>query len=165
MVIEIQCKSYVAAYLKKHHYSICENGVEAVDLSSNRFLKEYFLNVLSRASQRFDNRITLSTYPDKVFIHITNDEFDRYGYTVSKTSMLRFNTFVEDFIKKHSRIYVGLLHRNRGIMKAKAIRRFQEEFGLTEDVFPYETIKKDIDRHVDFEDLFSSHKKQQLSLF
>lgn len=165
MVVEIFCKPYVAAYLRNHFENVRDSGIDSVDLGAKKFVEEFFRNALSRRSTRYDVRTTLHQYTERVCISISNDDYERYGCFISKTSMLAFNSFLEQHIKSSCRIYVGLLHRNRGMMKAKAIRRFQEECGFTENDFPVETIKKDIDRHVDFENLFRQHNNRQLSLF
>ena len=165
MVVEISCKPYVGAYLRKHFKTVMDDGRRAVDLSEVRFVSDFFLNLLSRASARYDKRTTLQGYTDSVMIYISPDEFRRYGFELTKTAQLRFNSFMEDYIKDKCRIYVGIHHRNRGMMVSKAIRRFQEEFSFTEDEFPYATIVKDIQRNVDFDDLFKKSRHQQLSLF
>ena len=165
MVVAISCKPYVATYLRNHYDVIDDDGVKAINLSASPFIKDYFVSLLAKKSSWRDKQTTLIAYNEVVNIFISMDDFRRHGVFLTKTSIVRFNTFLEGQIKEKSRLYVAVHHRNRGIKKAVAIRKFQDEFGFSESDFPFETIKKDIDRHVDFDNISGRHYDTQLSMF
>lgn len=137
--VEIPVKPYVKAFLEKN----CGNPVKLQNLQE--FYRE-FLKMLRKPLFRFD-KAEIGNYQCSVVISIPEDVFYRYGWELTKTDTVRFNNMIEDRVKFIMRQFVAI---NSSFMtKAMAIREFQREFGFSEDVWSYEAIKKDFDRHGD----------------
>ena len=82
---------------------------------------------------------------DEVEVKISKDDFMRYGFEMSKTSIVAFGKYFEDLAKFKARNYIEL---KRGFRQLKdSITDFQQLFGMEEEYWSYEAIKKDIDRN------------------
>ena len=95
------------------------------------------------------------TYTEVVEVVISEHDFYRYGWELTKTNIVAFGKYYEDRAKMLMRNVVGVNH-GLGIPINKSIERFQERFKFDEDVWRYEAIKKDFYRNgqvevVDFE--------------
>ncbi len=140
--VSIHVKPYVKKYLENRFG-------DPVDLSGDKHINKYFLNLLDKNSYRFDKRIFVfgkNAYKEEVTILISEDAFERFGFDLSKTSIIDFNNFIEEYIKTQSRLFVGVCS-GLGVKVAVAIRNFQNIFQFEEDDFAFETIKKDIQRN------------------
>lgn len=135
----IPCKFYVANYL-------INNGGNPVDLSVFPDLYYIFKNKLTREHIN-EKRKPQIAKPATVTVIIPNDWFYRYGFNLSTEDAKEFVLKAEMQLKQKMRQYV-LMKRSFGNSIASAIRDFQEEFALYEPVWPFESIKKDYDRHV-----------------
>ena len=136
--VTIQAKPYVKAYLENN----C--GVP-VNLKNIPELQAEFIRCLSKKTMRRETAPVASWY-DRVTIIIPPDAFYRYGWELNKTNIAYFNKFVEQKVKFLMRNYVAM-HCVLGVKVAESIRDFQEQYNLPETVWPYESIKKDYDRH------------------
>jgi hypothetical protein len=147
----IPCKPYVKKYLENRCGS-------PADLSKVDFIQKYFLSLLSRNKTRYDSRIKLQHHTEEIELHISLSNFERYGDTLSKTAIVDFNKFLEEIVKENGRAAVALVKLNGEIKVAEAIRRFQMLYNFEEDDFSFETIKKDLQRHVpDFAKYFEKN--------
>lgn len=87
-----------------------------------------------------------SIYKSQVKIFIDDDTFSRFGFDMTATSIVYFNSFVEDCIKSEARLFIFVANSfGRSIFDS--IRDFQNVYGFSEDDFPFETIKQDFQRH------------------
>lgn len=136
--VKIAVKPYVKAYLENNFGS-------PVDLRRDAELSELVNLMLREGSTRLD-KIVSANFPATVEMRISKDAFFRYGFTFTKTETLKFNSFLEKRIKFFARTYIAY-HQSLGISVAKCIRDFQTAFGFPEDVWGYDSIKKDFDRN------------------
>lgn len=136
--VKVVVKPYVKAYLEN-------NFGCPVDLRQDAELTELVNLMLREGSTRLD-KIVSANFPATVELRISKDAFFRYGFTFTKTETLKFNTFLEKRIKFFARTYIAY-HNGLGSSVAKCIRDFQTTFGFPEDVWGYDSIKKDFDRN------------------
>ncbi|MCD4681110.1 MAG: hypothetical protein K8S00_12065, partial [Bacteroidales bacterium] len=102
--------------------------------------------LLSKPSKRYESKINNKFYTDEIEILISKDNFNRFGYELTKTDTVRFNSRIESLIKFASRLFIAN-NNSLGISITQSIKEFQDMFGFTDDDFQYDTIKKDFDRH------------------
>lgn len=141
--ITIPCKPYVRKYLTN-------NFGEPADLKTSIELKTSLRNKLSKPSTRFDKKYPpLSEYKTlsaKIEIYISHDDFYRYGWELTKTDTIIFNRQVEIMAKIQMR---HAIMQSCLFMTIKdAILKFQDEFNYSEDDWPFEAIRKDIQRKI-----------------
>lgn len=137
--IEIPCKSYVKVYLETN----CGTPVDLQHLPDMQLL------VTRNLKKKQDYRKTdlICNYEDKVTVEISSTIFYRYGWEITKEGIREINSFSEKKIKFIMRQYIFINHK-LGQPVASCIRDFQQIFMFSEDVWSYETIKKDYDRHI-----------------
>lgn len=131
---EIHLKPYVVRHLQNLYG-------DPVNLSKNKDLHRFFIECLKRGDPEHTNKkpSQMST-PCKM--RISEYEFYHYGWEISLADALSINNRVENDIKLILRLFIGN-YKIYGFPTSKAIKDFQRIFHLPEDVFPYETIKKD----------------------
>lgn len=159
--IGLQLKPYVHQYLVNNF----GNPVNLYGPGSIN-LKIALIEILKKRSTRYEKRTKLSYLTKETRFVISKNDFYRYGWEVTKTDMIKFNNRVEALVKFYARNYIGF-DKSLGIPISKSIRNFQDEFDFPEDVWPYDTIKKDFDRngaYVKF-DKISVFKKNLRELF
>lgn len=148
--IEIPVKPYIKRYLEKHFGN-------PVNLSGVRGLNDFFCLLLEKQSQRFDKRSTLNLYSENIKVVITRDVFYRYGWTMTSTSIVSFNSLFEFLIKTRSRDIISVRKKEARMKVASSIRQFQIDFDFDEDNFGFDAIKKDLQRHTD---IFNNSSKR-----
>lgn len=136
--VKISVKPYVKAYLESNFGS-------PVDFRNDTELTG-IINIMLKSGCAHLDRIVLANLAEKVEIRISKDTFYRHGYTITRTDTLRFNSLIEERIKFYSRMYISY-HNSIGDSITKCIRDFQELYGFSEDVWSYDSIKKDYQRH------------------
>ncbi|MBD9179232.1 MAG: hypothetical protein EGP82_08680 [Odoribacter splanchnicus] len=136
--VKVAVKPYVRAYLEN-------NFGKPADIRKDAELNELVNFMLREGSTRLD-KIVSANFKDMVELRITEDAFFRNGFTFTKTETLKFNSFLEKRIKFFMRTYISY-HHSLGDSVARCIRDFQTVFGFTEEVWPYDSIKKDFDRN------------------
>lgn len=136
--VEIAVKPYVRAYLEN-------NFGRPADLRRDPELNGLLEMMLREGSTRLD-KIVSANYPATVKIVISKDCFFRYGFTLTKTETLKFNSLLEKRVKFFARTYIAY-HSSLGTSIARSIRDFQNIFGFPEDVWTFDSIKKDFDRN------------------
>ena len=116
-----------------------------------------FHHLLKEPSYRRDlyTNDLLTPYTEILEIFISEDEFYRYGWELSKTNVIVFGKFFETRAKFFMRNIVGV-YRGLGLPIFRSIARFQKTFNFDEDAWKYESIKKDFyrhgnTRHIDFD--------------
>lgn len=158
----LPCKPYVRRFLTNQ----CGTPV---DLRKNRYIFNYFKLLLKRKicwrNKRFHlkeyakiayekNGKTLykqygkAIYKDEVKIMIDDDTFNRFGFDMTAHSIGEFNAFMEDYIKSMARLFIFTTN-SFGQTWVNSIKNFQDLFGFSEDDFPTESIRKDLQRHND----------------
>lgn len=136
--IEIPCKKYVKAYLETN----CGTPVNLKHLPD---LSEDLRLCLIRKPRHLESK-KVADYDDKVDVMIPEDWFYRYGWEMNKENVLDFNRKVEQKVKFLMRQYIALNY-TLGISVSDCIRGFQEEYGISELHWPYQSIRKDFYRN------------------
>lgn len=136
--VEIAVKPYIKAYLEN-------NFGNPADIGKDPELNDLLILMLREGSTRLD-KIVSANYPTIVKIAISKDSFFRYGFTLTKTETVKFNSFLEKRIKFFARTYIAY-HSSLGTSVARSIRDFQNTFGFPEDIWSFDSIKKDFDRN------------------
>lgn len=138
--IELYLKPYVHKYLTS-------NYGDPVNLyESDNELKNYLIGLLKKPSNRYEKRIKLTLQTKETRFIVSKSDFYRYGWVITKTDMIKFNNKVEALVKFYARCYIAF-DKSFGVPISKSIRKFQKEFGFSEDIWSYESIKKDFDRN------------------
>ena len=140
--VEIPVKPYIKNYLERYYGN-------PVNFSGVRGLNDFFNLLLEKQTKRRDKQTTLRPYTRTVTVVITRDSFYRYGWEITSTSVISFNSLFEFIIKMRSRDKVEVRSKEANKKVAKAIRQLQIDFGFTEDDYSFDAIKKDIQRHTD----------------
>jgi hypothetical protein len=96
-----------------------------------------------------DNFSKLSIY---VSVVISSADYYRYGWQLSKTDIVSFNKYYETQAKIFMRMIVGN-YIAFGTPRNKAIFKFQSTYNMNEDVWPFESIVKDLSRFKSFYEL------------
>jgi hypothetical protein len=91
-----------------------------------------------------------------VEVVISEHDFYRYGWELTKTNTIAFGRYYEERAKAMMRTYIGV-NISLGVPINKSILKFQDRFVFDEEVWHYEAIKKDIYRNgkvelIDFND-------------
>jgi hypothetical protein len=136
--VKIQCKKYVKTYLEIN----CGTPAHLKHLPD---LFEMFRVGLNKTTSLTDS-LNERAYSDEVTIIIPPDWFYRYGFELSKKTVIEINKEVEFKVKYLMRQYVGL-NSSLGISVAACIREFQDKFGFYESIWSFESIKKEFYRH------------------
>lgn len=137
--LTVPVKPYIAAYLR-------ENFGDPVNFSRQRGIQQFFCTLLDRNYRRYDKKLSTAAYSSEITIEISSDIALRHGFSMSTTSIISFNSLMEFIIKTRVRDVVRTRKVDAKMKVAPAIRQLQIDFGFDEDTFPYETIKKDLQR-------------------
>jgi hypothetical protein len=139
--VELPCKPYVKRFLQI-------NCGEPADLSQHKLLQTEFRRALDKKCKKREStyrELSLDKYSEIIELKITDDEFNRYGWELSLTDVISFGKHVERLTKLMMHNVVGAYAM---VMDSQsAILRFQEEFGFYEDIWNYESIRKDFQRN------------------
>lgn len=141
----MSCKGYVRKWLIANFNTEDENWPVLIDLSRNKALRKAFLSGLSRNSTRRDNT-TKGRYTARVPIEITEDEFYRYGWELTRTETLAFNTLLEREVKTMLHTFNAMLSVT-GLTIAARIERFRRATGITEFDWDTDSIRKELQRN------------------
>lgn len=141
ITVDLPTKSYVDHFIKMNF------GIPA-DFAKDAQLNEEFRRCLIKPSNRYGTRYTMENFAwhtSTTQIQISEDDFYRYGWEITKTDIISFNKIIERRCKFMAR---NLITGYSMLMPEKeAILKFQENFGFTEDIWSFESIKKDYYRN------------------
>jgi len=148
--VQIPVKPYVKKFIESNYGS-------PVNFACHPEEMLLFHHLLKEPSYRRDlyTNDLLTPYSEILEIFISEDEFYRYGWELSKTNVIVFGKFFETRAKFFMRNIVGV-YRGLGLPIFRSIARFQKTFNFDEDAWKYESIKKDFyrhgnTRHIDFD--------------
>lgn len=137
--ITIPVKPYV-------HRFIQINFGDPADLSKIPLFHFIFIHLLKNPRNTHSNKLSFYRHTKEIEILISEFEFYHYGWELTKTNTIKFTKFLEYHTKAQMRstiaTYIAL-----GLPLFTAVRKFQDEWGYTEDIWNYEAIKKDFYRH------------------
>ncbi len=143
--VTIPAKPYV------RHFLVIKYG-DPINLSTDRYMNNFFRRMLKKPCARHDKyyqdllKHPGTYYSCKIEIVISESDFYRYGWELTKTDIIAFNGEIEYRVKSVMRDVVEIYEN---VMNQKeAILQFQEEFGYDEEIWPYESIKKDYYRSI-----------------
>lgn len=145
MAVWVPCKGYVKRWLLANYNSPDDNWAELVNLSPNRELAEDFRRRLIRGEARRDNSVR-GRYTTQVAIEISMDTFNRYGWMLSPTEALHFNSRLEREVKQVLHTYSAMLSVT-GMSIAERIKRFRKATGITENDWDTDSIRKELQRN------------------
>lgn len=145
MAVWVPCKGYVKRWLLANYNSPDDNWAELVNLSPNRELAEDFRRRLIRGEARRDNSVH-GRYTAQVAIEISMDTFNRYGWMLSPTETLHFNSRLERDVKQVLHTYSAMLSMT-GLSIAERIKRFRKATGITENDWDTDSIRKELQRN------------------
>lgn len=141
-ILTIPVKPYVKHYLNMAYG-------DPVVLTKNPRLNNFIRRALKKPSSRYDNRyskqFSKNFYAETIEIFISEDDFYRYGWEITRTDTVAFNREVEEIVKFFMRTFVAMYENF--MQQKKAIIKFQDRFGFTEDIWSFDAIKKDYYRN------------------
>ncbi len=138
--IELPAKPYVKQFLELNYGS-------PVDLKQDRVLYLNFRRCLKKPNKRYDykRKNIPSLYSEIARIVISEDDFYRYGWELTRTDIISLGKEFEErakfFMRNILSLYMNLMSKKDSIYK------FQSRFGFSEEIWSYESIKKDFDRN------------------
>ncbi len=139
--VSIPVKPYIKRFLEINY------GFP-VDFTYHAYHNKHFRQLLSHKVTHNDKKISdnFCTYTEIVEVLICEKDFYRYGWELTKTNTVAFGSFYEDRVKFMMRHHVGTFV-GLGLPINKSISKFQNNFGFTEDIWQYQSIKKDFYRN------------------
>ena len=157
-LVELPTKPYVKQY-------IVLNYGNPANFSSNKFINERFRKCLTNPSNRNNRKyqnISFARHTHSLKVSISQDDFYRYGWELTATDIIAFGKLMEH----HSKFLLcNMISFYMTYMNEKdAILAFQNNFGFTEDIWPYDSVKKIYDRFALTNDKISYTKDVTLKL-
>lgn len=137
--VTVPVKSYVYQFLLL-------NYGDPVDFSFHPKLHSFFTDLLSKEDSTEHWTPTWTGYSHSIQIRITERTFYHHGWTISKQSIFKFGAEFENRVKFLMR-HVVAMHYGYGLPINISIAKFQDDFGFPEDIWSYDSIKKDFYRH------------------
>lgn len=108
-------------------------------------------------SRKFDKQCSnfISPYKESVTVLLSERDFYRCGWDMTRHNVIKFGVHFEMKAKVLMRSLVGIYH-GLGLPLHISINKFQDKFYFDENVWPYQSIKKDFYRNgtidnIDFE--------------
>lgn len=144
-VVWVPCKGYVKRWLIANFNRPDEHWQEIVNLSSCKELAEDFKKRLVRHEARRD-KIVKGHYTTRVAIEITEDTFNRYGWSLTPTEALAWNSMVERKVKMVLHTYNSMLSIT-GLLISERIKRFRHATDITELDWDTDSIRKELQRN------------------
>jgi hypothetical protein len=139
--VNVQCKPYVKRFLEI-------NFGNPADLSYDYTLKNLLRRCLKKPVKKLDKKLGLlsTRYTATIQVKISEDEFYRYGWELTKTDTVTFGQEIEERVKFMMRTMVAVNISLTGSIKM-SIFRFQDRYCYGEDIWPYDSIKKEFYRN------------------
>jgi hypothetical protein len=134
----------VKPYVKKF---LINNYGDPVKFIGHPRENEMFSRMLKRPynckDYMYKNEFFLHT--ENVFVSISEFDFYHYGWEISRSDIISFGKYFEQHAKWLMRTVIGT-YISFGTPLNLAIFKFQNNFSLEEEFWPFESIKKDFDR-------------------
>ncbi|HEY5511411.1 MAG TPA: hypothetical protein VIK10_10325 [Prolixibacteraceae bacterium] len=154
--VEIPVKSYVKRFIDN-------NYGDPVNFSRHPRERELFMRMLKKPANYNDHK-----YPNDsvrlcrtVEVPISDRDFYRHGWELSKTDIVSFGKHFERNAKWLMRSVVGT-YISFGTPIQDAIQKFQLRFNMEEEYWPFDSIKKDffrfrLDNAIDYNQFAFQH--------
>ncbi|MFZ4546669.1 MAG: hypothetical protein ACOYN4_04510 [Bacteroidales bacterium] len=156
--LELPVKPYVKQY-------IILNYGNPANFSTNKYINDRFRKCLSKPSRRWDNKyekLAFAKQSESIKITLSQDDFYRYGWELSPNDIISFGKLMEHQAKFLMRnmvsFYMSLMNERNAILT------FQSKFGFTEDIWPFDSIKKSYSRSVNKDAKFIYSKDLSVKL-
>ena len=149
--VSIPVKSYIKQFLVTN----CGNPVDLSNLPDLLLiLRRCLKKPINTWNSCYKNEF--KKHSETIDIIISENDFYRYGWELSKTDIIAFGKEVEIKVKCAMRTTVGI-YIGLGLPINTSIYKFQQQFNFNEDTWAYESIKKDFYRNgqkeiISFED-------------
>lgn len=145
-LVTIKVKPYVKKYLENEFGS----PIRFPDKPNGSHYYSMLAKMLTKPSVKYNNDRSGRQYAENKFMVETKIEisaylFYSYGWEISTTDQMAFNSFVEGILKELLLICVKV-NSNYCNKMISGIRNFREITGLTEDDYAHDTIKQYIYR-------------------
>jgi len=139
--ISISIKPYLRRFVEINY------GLPA-DFSQDKSLNGLVRRSLRKPNTRNNKALSKNTSlnSESIEVVINQDDFYRYGWEISATDQVAICKEIEGRAKTFMRSIVGV-YVSLGRPINISINRFQEKFGFNEDIWSYESIKKDFYRN------------------
>ena len=139
--ITIPVKPYVKRFLEFNYgLPVSFNG----DPPAHKLFQNFLRKPYTTDDKKYPD--TICTYTELVEVVISEHDFYRYGWELTKTNIVAFGKYFENRTKVMMRSVVGV-NVGLGIPINKSIEKFQNRFLFDEEVWKYEAIKKDFYRN------------------
>jgi len=142
--VTVKVKPYVKKFLENKFGSPVNFPADGVSHGAHYY--NMLQRMLEKPSIRYDNDRSGLNYAENPYlvpmqIQISAYLFYHYGWELSPTDQMAFNSFVEGIIKELL-CYCVALNSNYCNKIVSGIRNFRELTGLTEDDYSHDTIKQ-----------------------
>lgn len=141
MAITPGCVVYFPVQPHVYKYLQAKCGEKLVAVQKNLF-GEIILDLFSKRSRAVAAVSADLNFPVEIALHY----LERYGVSIDKQVIYRFNSRIDDIMREEMRTYVFLLNQNHHVPKDQALREFMQAYNLSEDDIKFETLKKDLVR-------------------
>jgi hypothetical protein len=140
-IITVPVKSYVRRFLENNYGN-------PVNFSHHPRENEMFKRMVKKPDLRNEDKYQkeFCQHTHQVEISVTERDFYRHGWELSKTDIVSFGKHFEKNAKWLMRSVVGT-YVSFGIPTYMAIAKFQETFKMEEEYWSYESIQKDFFRY------------------
>ncbi len=138
--VSIPVKSYVKRFLELNYGDPVFFHPDREDYS--------VLRECLKDSRRYDSKYddVLCTYSNNVTVLLTEYDFYHFGWDMTRTNVIKFGVHFETKVKTLMRSMVGIYH-GLGLPINVSINKFQDRFFFDENVWQYQSIKKDFYRN------------------
>lgn len=101
-------------------------------------------------------------YSDTVTLSVSEDDFNRYGGTLTYNTVLFLNQLFEDRLKKMMISWCSAQY-SYGMKPFDTINKFQEKFGYPEEIWKFESIYKYCQRKNAFTKEFRNEMQERIT--
>lgn len=105
------------------------------------------LNDLLHCKRNFRrSEYSSKAYPVTMRVYINKNTYRNKGCNLHETNIIAMNSYMESLFKEHVHFFLDTYVELTESLEA-SVELLREKFGIDEDEFPYETIKKDYYRY------------------
>lgn len=139
-VVTIPVKPYVKRFVELNY------GLPADFTNFPDLYKEVQIR-LRKPETQYDRKLEtkLCTYSETLEIVISQDLFYRHGWEFSRTDIVSFGKIFENTLKSKMHTAVTV-YRGIGVSTKDSILRFQDNYRMEEEYWPFDSIKKEYSR-------------------
>ena len=137
--IEIPVKLYIKRYLNVKYG-------EPARLTRKELEGSFLYELIEDPRQERDKEV--GSFGHALTVQLPDRVLMRKGYYLTPTQVSNFNSFMERFIKVEMRSHIDMILRKQPDTEIRhAIYDYQQLYELSDDFFPFDSIKKDYYRY------------------